>query len=158
PDGRRIPESVFWQRFAAAQPRILGSLLDAVSAAIGNLPSVRLASVPRMADFAYWVTAAEPALPWEAGKVPEIYPANRDEPVDIVREASAVALPLIDFVTKQGKDGWTGTAKELLAALNDAVTIKPEKRWPSSPQAMAGMLKRLTPALRKSNMEVDFLP
>src|SRR3546814_12373766 len=40
--------------------RSLGALLDAASAALRELPNVRLPRVPRMADFAEWVTAAEP--------------------------------------------------------------------------------------------------
>ena len=53
--------------FAAAIPGILGALLDAHSVAIRNLPTVHLDSLPRMADFVHWVTAAEPALGWRTG-------------------------------------------------------------------------------------------
>jgi hypothetical protein len=42
----------------------LAGLLDAVSTALANLVTVRLAERPRMADFAKWVSAAEPALEW----------------------------------------------------------------------------------------------
>src|SRR5262249_60641636 len=102
-----------------AQPRIVGGLLTAGSAAVCYLPSVHLDTVPRMADFCYWVVAAEPALPWEQGTFLATYQGNRDEAVDVVLEASTVALPLLGFLERR-PDGWTGTAKEVLNELDSA--------------------------------------
>ena len=48
----RREETEFWREFRELQPRILGGLLDAVVGALRMLPSVRLARLPRMADFA----------------------------------------------------------------------------------------------------------
>ena len=62
-EDRRRTETELWRAFRQAQPRILGALLDAVSCALRNIESVKLTSIPRMADFAEWVVAAEPALP-----------------------------------------------------------------------------------------------
>jgi hypothetical protein len=67
PPERRREEGEFWSAFDAAAPAILGALLDAVSMALARRSSVELASLPRMADFARWVTAAEPALGWRPG-------------------------------------------------------------------------------------------
>ncbi len=53
--------------FESARPRILGALLDAVVLALKRENHVHAASWPRMADFARWVVAAEPRLPWPAG-------------------------------------------------------------------------------------------
>jgi hypothetical protein len=52
PDKNRRPEDEFWQDFAVVRPRILGALLDAVSAALHRLPTVQASPLPRMADFA----------------------------------------------------------------------------------------------------------
>jgi hypothetical protein len=51
-DEERQEEDYLWQRFREVQPRILGALLDAVSAALTNKSKVKLISRPRMADFA----------------------------------------------------------------------------------------------------------
>jgi hypothetical protein len=64
---KRKEEKVFRAEFEEARPKILGALLDAVSAVLKNLPDVKLADSPRMADFARFVTAAEPALVWPDG-------------------------------------------------------------------------------------------
>lgn len=62
PASERMTERKFWASFDAAQPRILGALLSAVAGALRDLPQVELAQLPRLADFATWVTAAEPSL------------------------------------------------------------------------------------------------
>ena len=58
----RRDEAQFWREFEQVRPRILGALLDAVVAGLGNLPKVTLEQTPRMADFAVWVSACERAL------------------------------------------------------------------------------------------------
>ena len=71
-ESERKLEADFWADFEAAAPAaILGALLDAVSVAVARESSVTMASWPRMADFARWVTAAEPALGWTKGDVPQ---------------------------------------------------------------------------------------
>ena len=40
---------------------ILGALLDAVSIGLRNAPNLRPPALPRMADFAKWAIACEPA-------------------------------------------------------------------------------------------------
>ena len=56
---QRRPETALWREFELARPRILGALLDAAAHGLQMLPQVRLQRLPRMADFALWVTACE---------------------------------------------------------------------------------------------------
>ena len=67
PEGGRRTEKELWRAFEEARPRILGALLGAVSTAMRNIGSVRLDSIPRMADFCAWAVASESALPWPNG-------------------------------------------------------------------------------------------
>ena len=77
-DWRRVrQEEALWARFEEVRPRVLGALLDAVSIAMRNKAKVKLVSRPRMADFAAWIVAAEPALGWPAGAFLDSYLANR---------------------------------------------------------------------------------
>ena len=82
-DAKRETEATFWSRFEAAQPRILGSLLDGVSCALRRLDSVRLPYLPRMADFVVWVEAAAPAFGWKEGDFLEAYRRNYDAANDL---------------------------------------------------------------------------
>lgn len=56
PEDKRHPEAELWKNFDAARPRVLGCLCDAVSTALSNINNTRLDRLPRMADFALWVT------------------------------------------------------------------------------------------------------
>ena len=73
----RKDEETFWREFEQARPRILGALLDAVSCGLQRLPDVQLERKPRMADFAKWGAAVEPACPWPEGTFLEAYVRNR---------------------------------------------------------------------------------
>jgi len=59
---QRRPEAKLWREFEIVRPRILGVLLDAVSYGLRTVGHVQLDALPRMADFALWITACEPAL------------------------------------------------------------------------------------------------
>jgi hypothetical protein len=106
----RQTEARLWQDYEAKRPGILGALLDAVSTAMRNLPHVKLDGLPRMADFATWVVAAEPALPWKPGEFLKTYCGNRDAANDLAIEASAVGPALLGLMDKAST--WRGTSKE----------------------------------------------
>lgn len=155
---QRKTESEFWGAFERAKPQILGGLLNAVSAALQNVASTRLRSLPRMADFATWVVAAEPALPFQAGAFMAAYNINLNSSNATVIEASATGPAIVQLVTAQSR--WEGTASELLTALssNSYTEEKDRKRrdWPDNPRAMGNAVRRLAPTLRANGIHVDF--
>jgi len=59
---QRRSEAELWRQFELARPGILGALLDALAQGLRELPRLRLARLPRMADFALWATACESAF------------------------------------------------------------------------------------------------
>ncbi len=69
-------EGRFWREFEEARPRILGALLVAIAAGLANLPAITLDQLPRMADFAIWVSACERASGLERGEAFEAHRAN----------------------------------------------------------------------------------
>jgi hypothetical protein len=77
-------------------PGILGALLDAIVCALKSFPKVQLPGLPRMADFAKWVTSAEPALGWKPGSFLEAYTASQDEANDVALDA----YPIVDALRK----------------------------------------------------------
>ncbi len=155
-EDQRRPESDLWREFEEDQPAILGGLLDAVSAAIRNLPSTKLDTLPRMADFALWVSAAESALPWPAGTFMARYNANRESTHDVAIEASPVGKAMIDF--SANVITWTGTAGELLAELDERADDRTTrlKSWPKTPRKLGGDLRRLAPDFRALGVAIEF--
>jgi hypothetical protein len=154
PESRCRPESELWADFETARPRILGALLDIVAGALRELPSVKLPRHPRMADFAKWATAAEPALGWEPESFLAAYTGNRAEANDLALDGSPVA-PFLRELAEAG--GWEGTCGDLLERLGKDVGERGTKAptWPKTPRALSGQLRRLAPNLRRAGVLVD---
>ncbi|MGF1472426.1 MAG: hypothetical protein ACFB50_11905 [Rubrobacteraceae bacterium] len=148
PDEDRRPEAELWREFETTRPAILAALFEAVSGALRSVEAVRLEGMPRMADFAVWVTAAEEALGWEPGAFMDAYTGNRLEATDSALDADPVATAVLEFMSD--RDEWTGTSSELWAALGELVDegVRHTKAWPGAPNALTGRLKRLAPTLR----------
>ena len=164
PDSRRRPERTFWADFEEQRPFLLGALLDAVAAALRHLPDVRLERLPRMADFAEWVTAAEPGLGWEPGSFLEAYERNREGIVELAVEASPVAQAVCAFAAKpdptiepvQPPDLWRGSSSDLLPLLSGRVSeaVRNSREWPKNASGLGAALRRAAPVLRKRGIEL----
>jgi hypothetical protein len=154
PEDRRRSEADVWSEFEDARPLILGALLDAVSTALRNVADVKLDRLPRMADFALWAVAAEPALGLPAGTFLRAYTGNRTAANDLALDASPVATAIVSLLDREGD--WKGTASDLLAALNLEASEDEQRQrsWPTSPQRMSGALRRLAPNLRAAGINV----
>ena len=155
PEERRRPEKELWAEFNAARPQLLGTLLDAVSHGLKKLPNTRLDSLPRMADFALWATACETAF-WKAGTFSAAYAGNRNKAVDSVIEADPVGSAIRSLISLETE--WTGTASELLGALEEKVgeKVSKSKAWPRSAQALSGRVRRVATFLRKVGIDITF--
>jgi len=155
PEERRRPEAELWTAFEVERPRILGVLLDAVVEGLRRLPATRLPKLPRMADFALWSTACERAL-WPAGTFWSAYCGNRDEAVDGAIDADPIGAAVRALMATRTE--WTGTASDLLGALEEMAgeRIAKAKTWPDGPRALAGRLRRSATFLRKIGIEIGF--
>jgi hypothetical protein len=150
---RRLPEAELWAAFKAERPRLLGAVLDAVVEGLKRLPETHLPKLPRMADFALWASACEPAL-WPTGTFWS-YCANRDEAVEGVIEADPLAMAVRAFMTD--RTVWTGTASDLLGILSAAdERLAKAETWPENARALSGRLRRAATFLRKIGIEIDF--
>lgn len=158
PHNERQPEEEVWSKFEEICPAVLGGLLDAVSTALNRIDDVKLETLPRMADFARWVTAAEPALPWEEGQFIEAYRSNREEAVDKTLEANPLAQALLEFM--EDRDQWEGMPSDLLHELERVADGRATESdaWPGNASWLSRKLKRPAPFLRKKGVEIDWDP
>jgi hypothetical protein len=148
PERARLPESELWEAFAAAHPRILGALLDRVSAGFRALPCVKLERNPRMLDFARFAAACERGT----GDVLRFERAYADNQAGAHAQAlddSPLAGALMAFMADRTE--WTGSATDLLKALAALASNPPPRDWPKRPNALSGALKRLAPNLRAAH-------
>ncbi len=167
PDAERRTERDLDAAWEAARPRILGALLDAAVVGLARLdhPEVLGADLPRMADAARWALACEPACPWEPGGYLLAIGAGRADAARAYIDGDPVAAAIVDHLDAEGGE-WTGTASELLAAL-DARRVPrdggetgrrpppPPKGWPTTARAMSGRLDRAAPALRRVGVDIE---
>lgn len=156
PDTLRQTEAQVWGAFETARPRVLGALCEAVAVALQRRATVTLSALPRMADYAVWVTAAEPALGWSTGTFLEAYHGNRAAAHDVALDASLLAAEVRALLATQAS--WTGTAADLLALLGERANLMTvrQKSWPGTPRALGGALRQLAPNLRATGIVVEF--
>jgi hypothetical protein len=131
----RRPEAELWAAFEHIRPVVLGALLDAVATALRRLPDIPRPPLPRMADFALWATAAEPALGLNDGAFMAAYHSSQQSAVEDALEGSAVANTLRRMIAVHGR--WEGTATGLLVCLNRLgdPRIPRAQSWPKDARA-----------------------
>jgi hypothetical protein len=154
-DSERKTETEIRAKVKGARPRIFGALLDAVSCALRRLAQVEIAKPPRMADFAYWASAAEPSFGCQPGAFLKAYEANRQDANELSLEAS-VLVPYFKAIAEEAE--WSGTAAELLQALNEAAKKDGSSRdhnWPRNPARLAGEIRRLLPNLSGADLKIE---
>jgi hypothetical protein len=134
--------------FAAAHPAILGALLDLTAGVLRLLPTIRLATLPRMADYAR-VLAATDRIRGTDGLAR--YLGQRSELQREAAEGDRVGAALLAWAPQHLP--WAGTASELLDALTPD---RPPKDWPGTGRALSGSLRRLAQPLAAAGIVVTF--
>lgn len=155
PERQRLTEEEMKAKFDPVYPFIFGALLDALAGAIRELPGVKLPAMPRMADFAVFATAGERGLGWPSGSFLRAYGTNRADANAISLDSSPLSAPIQQLLTNAPE--WTGTAAELLEALQGHVGEQAARArdWPKNGQVLSGKLKRLAPNLRAAGIALD---
>ncbi len=158
PEDSRRSEKDLIADFKKALPSILGGLFNAISEGLKNRDTVHLDRLPRMADFALWVQACEPALPWESGGFMEVYDENREKIVASALLSDAVGSAVQEFMESSLAPQWEGTSSELLDALEQVVDdrTKNNKYWPKDAPRLGQRLRRSAGFLRQIGIEIEF--
>jgi hypothetical protein len=157
--GGRREEDEFWGSFRELQPRILGGLLDAVVGALRELPSVRPADLPRMADFARFGEAVGQGLGWPPGTFLSAYQENRREAtVSSLEDSILGAMLLSECEMRGGWLNWSASPTEMLEMLSRGLDkrVAASGRWPQTPKMLGNELRRLAPHLREHGIFVSF--
>jgi putative DNA primase/helicase len=155
----RKTEAEVWAQFEVVRPYVLGCLLDAVACALRRLTTFNSPKLPRMADFAKWVSAAEPALSWPEGSFLEAYRQNRMEANAIALETSLLSKP-ITYIADHGP--WEGTATQLQAELDRVqleeipVAVGEATLGHRTPREVSHMLRRLVPNFQEIGIKIEF--
>lgn len=153
-DARRTEEELY-TRFEAVRPAILGGLFDAVSVALRRYPEINPPQVTRMADFAYWALAGEPAL---GVTTPDCflnaYNTARSDAIEAGLESSLVYTALKKFKDSRHGMPWEGTATELRSTLIGYLEEEAQRYFPKTPRSLSSEISRINPALRKTGLAI----
>jgi hypothetical protein len=162
PKGKRGESRGFQAIFEKVRPRVLGALLDAVSAAMRDRDSIELEELPRMADAAKWIVAAEPALGFEGNvKFLDAYQEARDESLDTILESNAAVMILRDLA-RQDRGWYVGELHVRIVEIQLQNLESMGKRskipegFPETPKALSGLLNRYAPALREAGVVLEW--
>lgn len=147
PTARR-DDTEYWEAFAEAHPKLLGSLMNAALIATQNYANVTLAEKPRMSAFAVWAVAAEESFGWQPGRLMDVYKSNRAAAESQMLEFHSVASALLRMMEKQKE--FSGTYPELIGALE--LNIGPREKLPQTSHGFAAELRRIRPALERQGL------
>lgn len=147
PDRRR-PDADVAADYRQAQPATLAALLDLLAGVLAALPTVELAELPRMADFARMLAALDTVTGWNSLAA---YQQRTNESNHAVVESDPFATAITAMV-KGTVAGWAGTIAELLATITPE---HPPRGWPRTNRAAGGHLRRISPALRACGINVE---
>jgi hypothetical protein len=150
----RKTEREWTREVEAALPSIFAALLDALVVGLRRFNDTETPNM-RMADFAKFIVAAEPALPWAEGKFLRAYRQNQQRGLAGLTEGDLVAKLVIAFAGRHSA-GWNGLMSELYDALSRG--LSPDARrsgdWPGNPRWFADRLRRAAPGLRALGIDV----
>jgi len=151
PENRKTDKELMtsWEQ---DRPLIFGALCQAASAALRNYDAVSERDLPRMADFAKWVIAAEESLPWERGLFMKTMRNLRSKIVEDALDADPVAMAVLKLMKKRA--AWNGSATDLLAALESCID-QDRRKYPGFPKIanhLSRELERVSAFLREEGI------
>jgi hypothetical protein len=150
-------EAEFEAAFREARPELFGSILSAVVVGLKHLAATKLKDLPRMADYAVWGTACEPAYARE-GDLMKVLGLTKVEAVDDVLEHSVAAQVLRTHIRRMvAPPPWETTAGSLYAQLRltamELEVIK-SNSWPADGQRLMRELNVIAPQLRTIGIRI----
>lgn len=148
-EGRRRTEEELDDAFEAVRPSVLGSLCDLLATVLAVLPSIQLATMPRMADFARVLAAVDQVMEWNT--LDDYLAASANVAGDAL-EGDQFGSAVAALVEQAGT--WTGTAAQLLEQAQPPGGVRPQS-WPKDATRAGGKVKRLAPLLRSIGITVD---
>ncbi|MDO8688577.1 MAG: hypothetical protein Q7R39_00945 [Dehalococcoidia bacterium] len=154
----RRPEKEIMADFEAARSLILGGMFDTLSKAMTILPTVRLAVMPSMADFALWGAAISKALGKGEQAFLQAYAANLSQQNAEAIEGSLVAGVILGFM--EDRESWEGTASQLYSVLKTKaeelnISVN-DRQWPRNPNWLVRSINRVVTNLRVEGLLLEW--
>jgi hypothetical protein len=136
-------------------PPTFAALLDALGRGLRDLEATPTPDV-RMSDFARFIVAAEPALPWAPGAFLDAFQRSRIYTRAALVEGDTIAIALRAFLEDRGT-AWEGLISELYRELSARAAAIGQRApdWPGNPRWLGDRLRRAAPALRTLGISIQ---
>jgi hypothetical protein len=145
-----------FEEFDQLWPSLMGCIFDGVSKALGD--KIKLANLPRMADFTRWAATGLPALEISTEDFLRAYNENRGDINALALEQTPLADTLLRFISlheDEMRNGWKIAPGDLLFQLDALADIKTRRdKWPKSPAALSAAITRMSPNLRRLGINI----
>lgn len=147
-EAERESEADLLRRFEVDLPAIQRGLFDLIARILQHLPAAKVTNPQRMLEFCKWLAAFELADGHpQPGTYQDVYADVINEgQLDSIRD-NVVGAAVLDFAQQVEGGEWSGTPKELLAALNAFMSFgfqRPPRAWPDNEIALS---KRISPQI-----------
>lgn len=150
PAKKRQEEALVWKAFEADLPSIMGGYFGALAKAMAIYPTVKIDSLPRMADYCRWGYALAEALGYGGQAFLDAYTRNISRTNENAINEDPVAAAVVAFMRDRSE--WQGYVAKLLIELervaeDEKINVK-ARRWPKAAHVLTSRLKEV-----KSNLE-----
>ncbi|MEI6042469.1 MAG: hypothetical protein WCQ00_02795 [bacterium] len=154
---KRKHEKELYENFAQDLPSILGGIFDILVRTLEIKSTIKINSLPRMADWTIWGCAISEALGYTKEDFLKAYENNINRQAEMLLNENIIATTLFSFM--EDKSNWRGTASELLDSLYSKTPTdyfaKYEKFWPKSAGSLSRKLNELSTYLKQMGIVVN---
>jgi hypothetical protein len=158
-DEKRKSEEEIFAELDRIGPGVLGAICDTLSGGLRAFPHVKLASLPRMADFAKWATACEIAIGRSQGEFIDAFNENQDKAKAELIENDTFSAALVALVNAAPAGELEITSTLLLTTLESRCNVMSNRDrpdgWPRSGKGVRGKIRRIAPGLRAVGIDVS---
>lgn len=152
----RKTEGELYENFGRDLPLILGGVFDVLVKTLSIHPTVKIDSLPRMADWTIWGCAIAEALGYTKEEFLVAYKNNITRQTEMLLNDNVVAMAVFAFM--EDKESWIGTPTDLLKQLTTEGSFADidtrEKYWPKGANILSRRLNELSTPLKQMGISV----
>jgi hypothetical protein len=150
----RKDEKLLWTEFNKIKGELLGAICTTFSTGLKNYSSINPPYLERMADFAKFMIACEPALPCKQGDFMRSYENNIMKSKNKSLFTNHVASAVICLM--QDKQEWKETAENTIIALSqyiaDSAILTNSDCWPQAGNKLRSFLEKARAVLTEEGI------
>ena len=157
PADKRKTEQEIWSLFNAIKPGMFAKICNALVKILGT-KAEKNKELPRMADFALFVSKAESLFTWKKTDFITAMNESRKEALEQLNEYDMFLSMIVELAEANKKHSFVflGSPKELFESLVNKLPNKVSRsEFPDSPASMSKRLNMLKPVLREKGIGVE---